>query len=116
MPGDILFDFDKSVLRASALPSLRVLAKIIMEEQPADILIRGHTDSKGDESYNLQLGQRRADAVAQALTQRFGIDDGRLKTESLGEGAPVAPNVTPEGRDNPIGRQKNRRVEVLLRR
>jgi OOP family OmpA-OmpF porin len=67
----------------------------------------GHTDPVGSEAYNLDLGQRRAEAVAAHLDAQ-GIDAGRVATRSFGESLPAASNDTEEGR------ARNRRVEIIV--
>jgi outer membrane protein OmpA-like peptidoglycan-associated protein len=69
--------------------------------------IQGHTDSSGDDFFNLKLGQERADSVKRALVKR-GVPPVRLVAKGYGEGSPIAPN------DTPAGRAKNRRVEFVI--
>ena len=69
--------------------------------------IQGHTDSTGDDFFNLKLGQERADSVKRALVKR-GVAPVRLSPKGYGEGIPIAPNETP------AGRAKNRRVEFVM--
>ncbi|MCS6779408.1 MAG: OmpA family protein [Geminicoccaceae bacterium] len=114
LPGDILFDFDRAELRASALPVLSELGALLRAERPKRVRIEGHTDSMGSEAYNLELGRRRAEAVRDHLVRRHGLEPGLFTVESFGESRPLAPNARPDGRDDPEGRQKNRRVEVVL--
>lgn len=114
LPDDILFDFDRADLRASALPVLRELAALIRAERPQRVRIEGHTDAMGSEAYNLELGRRRAEAVRDHLVRRHRLDAALFVVERFGENRPVAPNARPDGRDDPEGRQKNRRVEVVL--
>ncbi len=76
------------------------------------LLIIGHTDSIGDEQYNLDLGMRRARSVAKYL-ESLGIG-APMQVESKGEALPVAPNTLPDGSDNPAGRKKNRRVNIRI--
>ncbi|MDI3305482.1 MAG: OmpA family protein [Acetobacteraceae bacterium] len=112
MQNDVLFAFDKSDLRPEAESALSRVAEIIRQRHPREARIIGHTDSIGSEEYNLQLSKRRAEAVEQWL----GANGGGMppmQVEGRGESDPVAPNAV-AGHDNPEGRQKNRRVEVLL--
>jgi outer membrane protein OmpA-like peptidoglycan-associated protein len=69
--------------------------------------IQGHTDSTGDDFYNLKLGQARAESVKRALVKR-GVAPARLSAKGYGEQSPIAPN------DTPAGRAKNRRVEFVI--
>ena len=66
--------------------------------------------------YSQSLSERRARAVAQWLTTQGGIEGNRFEPRGYGEAQPVAPNVGPDGTDNPLGRRQNRRVEVRLPR
>jgi outer membrane protein OmpA-like peptidoglycan-associated protein len=69
--------------------------------------IQGHTDSSGDDFFNLKLGQERAESVKRALHKR-GVAPSRLTAKGYGEQRPIAPN------DTPAGRAKNRRVEFVI--
>jgi OmpA-OmpF porin, OOP family len=77
------------------------------------VTIEGHTDSIGSESYNQRLSERRALAVKHYLVSR-GVAGDRLDTVGYGESRPVAPNKTPDGKDNPEGRAMNRRAELKV--
>lgn len=113
LSADVLFDFDKADLKPAAMPRLQQLAELIKQKKPKQVQIHGHTDAKGAEDYNLKLSQRRADAVAAWLASQ-GVGRELLATQGFGESHPVAPNQNTDGSDNPEGRQKNRRVDVLL--
>lgn len=115
LPGDILFDFDKWAIREDAEDTLSKVGDIIQATK-YPVAITGHTDSKGQESYNLELSKKRAEAVKQWLVIRAGIDAARIETGGKGESEPVAPNTNPDGSDNPEGRQKNRRVEIRIQK
>lgn len=108
----VLFDFDKSEIRADAAQVLDALAPALAKIQTTGMEIRGHTDAKGSDDYNLSLSDRRAQAVVAALRQRGAAQDASAK--GYGESQPVAPNET-GGQDNPSGRQLNRRVEIFVR-
>ncbi len=103
----LLFDFDSAALRNDAEQNLAEFAESMQDFEDTNILIVGHTDSKGDEDYNQKLSERRSTSAADHLIQR-GIDDSRLMTTGKGESEPVASNETEEGR------QQNRRVEVAI--
>ncbi|MGG5821622.1 OmpA family protein [Falsiroseomonas sp. HW251] len=112
--NDVLFDFDKAELRPEAAEALNRVAAIIRERKPSSVSIVGHTDSVGSDSYNQALSERRARSVEQWLeAHEQGLPP--MQASGRGESDPVAPN-TIEGRDNPEGRQRNRRVDVLLQR
>ncbi len=115
LPGDILFDFDKWTIREDAEETLSKVGEIIRTFQ-YPVAIIGHTDSKGAEAYNLELSKKRAEAVKQWLVSQAGIDPSRIETTGKGESEPVAPNTNPDGSDNSEGRQKNRRVEIIIRK
>ncbi|MEA3533245.1 OmpA family protein [Rhizobium sp. CC-YZS058] len=116
LSADILFDFDKAILRPKATQALEAMSKDVRERfDKARFLVDGYTDSKGSDGYNLKLSFRRADAVKDFLTKKESFEAALIDTEGRGEGNPVAPNETPEGKDDPDGRQKNRRVEILVR-
>ncbi|QJY34098.1 OmpA family protein [Diaphorobacter sp. JS3050] len=111
LPADVLFDFDKAELRADAARSLDKAAELLKSYPQAPIDVVGHTDGKGGDAYNDALSQRRAAAVAAALQSRTGRP---IATRGMGKRQPVAPNTTPDGRDDPDGRQRNRRVQIVI--
>jgi len=116
LSADVLFDFDKAELRPDAVPSLEKVAAVLREYPSAPVLIEGHTDSKGADAYNQTLSEKRAASVKDWLVENAGIDPARLSTRGWGETKPVAPNTKPDGSDDPEGRQKNRRVEILVKK
>lgn len=103
----LLFDFDSAQLRPNAKRDLSEFATSMNEFEEANILVVGHTDSVGAESYNQQLSERRAESAGEYLQQQ-GIDTSRLTITGKGESEPVATNQTAEGR------QQNRRVEIAI--
>ena len=112
LSSDVLFDFDKAELKPEADGELQKAADIIRQKGKGLILISGYTDSKGTDAYNKRLSLARAQAVknwfeAQGLHQNY-------QTEGLGAANPVAPNTNDDGSDNPEGRAKNRRVEIIV--
>lgn len=114
LPGDVLFDFDKTDIKPAAEETLKKLATIIRSKSKGSVLINGYTDSKGNDAYNKKLSEGRANSVKQWLTTRGGISAVGLQTRGLGKANPVAPNTRPDGSDNPDGRAKNRRVEIII--
>ncbi|KQT32253.1 hypothetical protein ASG29_10560 [Sphingomonas sp. Leaf412] len=112
LPGDVTFDFDKATIRADARPTLDRLAQLVAASA-GTISIEGHTDAKGDDAYNKKLSEARAAAVKAYLAGK-DIDAARLTTIGLGELRPAAPNAKQDGTDDEAGRQRNRRVEVIL--
>lgn len=116
LSGDILFDFDKWDVRADAAKTLKKVASLIQAYKSPKVTILGHTDSKGDDSYNQKLSERRAESVMTWLVKNGGIEARILTTAGYGETKPVAPNTKPDGSDDPAGRQKNRRVEIIIKK
>ena len=114
LPGDVLFDFDRTNLKPAAEETLRKLAAVIRSKSKGSVLVNGYTDSKGSDPYNQKLSEGRANSVKQWLTTQGGISGGALQTRGFGKANPVAPNTKPDGSDNPDGRAKNRRVEVVI--
>ena len=94
---DVHFDFDKYNLRPDALKILDDAISKLMMNPDLRITIEGHCDSIGTIEYNLALGERRATAVRDYLSNR-GIMNTRLRTVSYGEERPVADNTSAEGR------------------
>ena len=115
LQGEILFDFDKSNLRPAAESTLMQIAKLIQAQSKPTTLIEGFTDSKGSDSYNAKLSDRRAASVKSWLSQH-GIRAASMQTRGWGAAKPVSPNKHPDGSDDPDGRQKNRRVEITIRK
>jgi outer membrane protein OmpA-like peptidoglycan-associated protein len=115
LPGDLLFDYDKSDLRPDALATLReVAAKIKTANPRGKILIAGYTDSRGSQPFNMRLSQQRAGSVETWLVQSAGFPASAFSPVGYGAANPVAPNETPDGHDDPDGRQRNRRVEIVI--
>ena len=114
LPENVLFDFDEATLRADARQALGQIRTVLDEYPDAPVEVIGHTDAKGEDAYNQDLSERRAEAVEGWLSSN-GVDGGRLSASGRGEAEPVADNETADGSDNPTGRQQNRRVEILLR-
>lgn len=108
----VLFDFGESSLRPDAVD---VLAEVVatLNDLNRRVEINGHTDDRGDEADNEALSLARATAVEQALRE-LGLAV-ETAVNGFGETQPIAPNATPDGDDNPAGRQLNRRVEIVIR-
>lgn len=107
MPGGVTFGFDKSDVQPQFYPVLDNVASTLQQYNQTVVEVAGHTDSVGNDGYNQQLSQRRADAVAGYLNSR-GIMRDRMITVGAGETRPVASN------DTEAGRASNRRVEITL--
>lgn len=114
LAGDILFEFDKTEIRPQAEKILKKISDIINIYGALEVTILGHTDAKGNEEYNQKLSEKRAESVKNWLIKNGNVNPDTLKTIGYGESKPVAPNTHEDGSDNPEGRQKNRRVEILI--
>jgi outer membrane protein OmpA-like peptidoglycan-associated protein len=108
MPDGILFDVDSAAIRASLQSDIRAVARNLQAYPNTTVDVIGHTDNTGSAGYNQDLSSRRAQAVAGVLLEQ-GVSPSRVRAYGRGEDAPVASNLTPEGR------QLNRRVEVIIR-
>jgi outer membrane protein OmpA-like peptidoglycan-associated protein len=116
LPADALFEFDKAALTPAAEAQLRKAAELIRKAAPGTIQVIGHTDAKGDDAYNQRLSEARARTVADWFKAEVGVRQREFAVSGKGETAPIAPNQTAAGADDPAGRTKNRRVEVVLPR
>ncbi len=103
----VLFDFDKAELDPHYMHDLHQLAMRIKDNRDMRLTLIGHTDSKGSNLYNMKLGLKRAQTVANHLLS-LGVPASQIKAISAGENQPVADNGTEEGR------ARNRRVEFVL--
>ena len=103
--ADVLFDFDKSVVKPEGKSKLDDLANKVRGVNLEVVIAIGHADSIGSDAYNQKLSVRRAESVKAYLVSK-GIEPNRVYTEGKGEKQPVADNKTREGR------AKNRRVEI----
>lgn len=108
--ADAFFDFDKATLKPEGKAKLDDLVGKLGAINLEVIIAVGHTDSIGTVAYNQKLSVRRAESVKAYLVSK-GIEANRIYTEGKGESQPIAPN-TINGKDNPAGRAKNRRVEI----
>lgn len=104
---NLLFETGEATLQSGSRRTIQKVADFLNEYPDRSILIEGFTDSTGEESFNQQLSERRAQSVKDELT-RNGVDSSRVRTEGYGEAYPVASN------DTAAGRQQNRRVEVVV--
>ena len=111
--ADALFDFNQSHLRADAAETLNAAGPEIAKAGKHKVAVEGHTDSIGTDAYNDRLSEARAKAVRDWLAAHAFIPaDSAIR--GYGKKQPVASNTTPDGRDDPVGRQKNRRVEIAV--
>ncbi len=108
LSGQVLFASGQSTLLPAAIVKLNEVAEALIKGNPdANITVEGHTDSQGQRQYNMDLAQKRADAVRDQLVAR-GVASDRIKAVGVGPDRPVADNKSAEGRAN------NRRVEIIV--
>lgn len=103
----VLFDFDRAVIRSDEVDELNIIADELKKHAKDTLTVEGHTCDIGAEAYNMDLGQRRADAVKKYLADA-GVDAGRITAVSKGEAEPAVPNTSAGNR------KLNRRVVFLL--
>lgn len=103
----IYFDTDGARIQAESRPALDEVGELLSTQSDLRLLVVGHTDNQGGFDYNIDLSQRRAAAVVEALATEYGVARDRLKPWGVGFTAPVASNATNEGRAS------NRRVELV---
>ena len=106
--NNVFFDFDKSILKEESYPELNRVAEFMAKNPNVKILVSGHTDSIGTDSYNYKLSENRADAVMKYLVQN-GVGNGRLEAKGFGKSKPIVSND-----DEQDGRELNRRVEFKI--
>jgi outer membrane protein OmpA-like peptidoglycan-associated protein len=116
LAADVLFDFDKADILPKAQEALKQAAQIIREKGKGTVRVEGHTDSKGSDVYNQKLSERRAASVKTWFTNKEGLTNVQFSTSGFGAKRPKVPNNKTDGSDDPDGRQKNRRVEIILRK
>lgn len=104
----VTFEGGSSTVSADSYEEIRRVADFMNLYPLTQVLLAGHTDSSGSESFNQRLSLERAKAVAWLLNQHFGIDDRRIQTVGYGETQPLYPN------DTPANRAKNRRVTATV--
>ena len=105
--GDVLFATGQATLTQAGMANLRKLADVLAQNPERTVLVEGFTDSVGGDAYNLDLSERRASAVRNALTS-MGVAPARVAMKGYGKAFPVAPN------DTAGNKQLNRRVEIVL--
>jgi outer membrane protein OmpA-like peptidoglycan-associated protein len=103
----VYFDTDKAEIKPASETTLREMAKLLKENLQLKVYIVGHTDNVGGLRHNMDLSQRRAEAVVQALMTRYNVDLQRIVSKGVGPFAPVTSNKTKDGR------ARNRRVELV---
>jgi outer membrane protein OmpA-like peptidoglycan-associated protein len=114
MAADVLFDFDKADLLPKADETLTKAAGFIHDRAHGGVVrVEGHTDAKGNDAYNQKLSERRAASVKRWF-DAHGLSGVKFLTAGFGAKKPIAPNTKSDGSDDPEGRQKNRRVEIVI--
>ncbi|MBL7873588.1 MAG: OmpA family protein [Cyclobacteriaceae bacterium] len=106
--SDVLFDVNSPALKKDFTSQLDTLVGLLKKKLTTQVFIIGHTDNTGREAYNMRLSTSRAEAVGVYLIDK-GIDPTRITFEGKGSAEPIGDNTFEEGR------QKNRRVEIILR-
>lgn len=109
LSGSVLFRTDEAILLPSAQARLDQVANALLAQPTRTLVIEGHTDSRGDDGHNLELSQRRAEAVRSFLVSK-GYAASRIQASGVGEVRPIADNGTQEGMAN------NRRVEIVVQK
>jgi outer membrane protein OmpA-like peptidoglycan-associated protein len=105
---DLFFDTDSAKLNKQAKESLEKIAQMLKTTDSKHVRVRGHTDSTGDETYNQQLSEKRAERVAEFLIDSADLNPDGISYEGKAARDPVSENSTAEGR------ARNRRVEIIL--
>jgi OOP family OmpA-OmpF porin len=110
--NNVYYDFDKAELKPESYPALDEIVRMLNFYPQMEIELSAHTDSKGSDAYNQKLSEARAKSVVDYLVSK-GIAAERLKAMGYGETQPIAENTT-NGKDNPAGREQNRRTEFKV--
>jgi len=105
--GDVLFETAKADLMSAGLRNIDKIAEFLVKNPQRNVLVEGHTDSRGSESYNQELSEQRANSVRFALIER-GVAANRVISKGFGKSMPIDSNETE------TGRQQNRRVEIVI--
>jgi outer membrane protein OmpA-like peptidoglycan-associated protein len=109
----LYFEYDRAELHPRAQKQLEVVAGMLKSDPAKKLRITGHTDARGNDSYNIQLSQNRAESVKQKLVA-LGVPPAQVETTGLGKAQPLGPNQKADGSDDPAGRSRNRRAEIFL--
>ncbi len=111
--SNVYYDYDKDALRPESVASLDTLVQFLNDNPSFTVEVYSFADAKGTDEYNKALSLRRAQSVVDYIVNA-GIDQSRIVAKGFGESMPAAPNVSAGGRDNPVGRQLNRRTELRI--
>jgi OmpA-OmpF porin, OOP family len=104
---ELVFDTNSDQLKGTDAPILQALSDLLNKDTALKIEIAGHTDNTGNAAANQTLSERRANTVKKTLSERYGVDGGRLTAKGYGAEQPLADNGTEQGR------AVNRRVELV---
>jgi OOP family OmpA-OmpF porin len=110
---DVLFDFNKATLRPETKKALDYVVKLMLDNPTFKIELAAYTDAIGGKAYNLKLSQARAQACVNYIVSK-GVNRAQIIAKGYGSAKPIAPNKLPNGKDNPEGRQLNRRTEFTI--
>ena len=108
LKGDVFFDTNSSVVKPGVYSEFDRIAQVMVQYPQTQIVVEGHTDSRGSEAFNQRLSEQRAEAVKSQLIER-GVASSRIQTIGYGKTRPIATNETE------AGRQLNRRVEIKIK-
>ena len=111
--NNVFFKFDSDELVSDSKTELNKLFTLLSNNPTIKVEIQGHTDSKGNDNYNLNLSQKRAESVRSYLIKK-GIKKSRITAVGYGEKKPIAKNENADGTDNEEGRALNRRIELKI--
>ena len=109
----LYFEYDRAELHPRAMKQLEVISALMRSDPSKKLRIAGHTDEKGEDAYNVNLSQGRAEAVKKQLVA-LGVPADQVVTAGLGKAQPLSPNKKSDGTDDPEGRSHNRRAEIYL--
>ena len=110
---NVFYDFNSAELTDTSKIVLIGIVDLMLDNPAIEIEFSSHTDSKGSEDYNMDLSEQRAQSCVTFLISN-GISSSRLTSKGYGESKPIAANTLPNGKDNPEGRQMNRRTEFRV--
>jgi outer membrane protein OmpA-like peptidoglycan-associated protein len=103
----VFFEFNKATIKKVSFPLLNEVAQALKDNPTIKVEVQGHTDSVGNDAFNLKLSQKRAESVKAYIVGQ-GVDAGRMSPKGYGENVPIADNRTADGRS------QNRRVEFVI--
>ena len=114
LPAEVLFEFNRSDLQPNATRLLERIAADLRDHEIPKLRVEGHTDSIGSDAHNQKLSEDRADAVKRWLMENGKLGNIAITAVGFGKRQPIVPNTTSDGKDDPDGRMKNRRVSIVV--